>query len=81
MENFLSAGEATHIVERAKPHMAKSGVALKDADRGKAAKESPTFFSHLLEPFPSLISRRSRTHRQGRQGVPHLVAVLSADDR
>ena len=38
VENFLNADEAEHIIARAKPHMAKSGVALKDADKGKAAK-------------------------------------------
>jgi hypothetical protein len=37
VENFLSSGENEHIIARAKPHMEKSGVALKDAD-----KVSPT---------------------------------------
>ena len=30
------------MISRAAPHMAKSGVALKDADKGKAAKEFRT---------------------------------------
>ena len=33
---------------RAQPHMAKSGVALKDADRGKAAKEFRTSSQYFL---------------------------------
>lgn len=35
IENFLTGEEATHIISRAAPHMKKSGVALKDADRDK----------------------------------------------
>ena len=42
VENFLSPGENEHIIARARPHMEKSGVALKDADKGKAAKEFRT---------------------------------------
>jgi hypothetical protein len=34
VENFLSAEESKYIIERASPHMEKSGVALKDADIG-----------------------------------------------
>ena len=48
VENFLNLEEAQHIVERAKPHMAKSGVALKDVDRGKAAKEFRTSSQYFL---------------------------------
>lgn len=42
VKNFLTPAEATHMIARAKPHMEKSGVALKDADKGKAAKEFRT---------------------------------------
>jgi len=48
VENFLTDEEAQHIVSRAKPHMAKSGVALKDADMGKAAKEFRTSSQYFL---------------------------------
>ena len=40
--------QADHIVDRALPHMAKSGVALKDADKGKAAKEFRTSSQYFL---------------------------------
>eukprot|EP00967_Tisochrysis_lutea_P048439 scaffold59154_cov31-Tisochrysis_lutea.AAC.4 len=45
---LLLAGENHHIINKAKPHMAKSGVALKDADRGKAAKEFRTSSQYFL---------------------------------
>ena len=48
MENFLNSDEAAHIIARARPHMAKSGVALKDADKGKAAKEFRTSSQYFL---------------------------------
>jgi len=48
VENFLSAGETQHIINAASPHMAKSGVALKDADKGKAAKEWRTSSQYFL---------------------------------
>ncbi|KAL1503177.1 hypothetical protein AB1Y20_011235 [Prymnesium parvum] len=48
VENFLSPGENEHIIRRAMPHMAKSGVALKDADKGKAAKEFRTSSQYFL---------------------------------
>lgn len=35
VENFLLPAENAHIISRAQPHMAKSGVQLKDADKGK----------------------------------------------
>jgi len=48
VKDFLTVAEAEHIVERALPHMAKSGVALKDADKGKAAKEFRTSSQYFL---------------------------------
>jgi len=48
VENFLSPGENEHIIARARPHMEKSGVALKDADKGKAAKEFRTSSQYFL---------------------------------
>lgn len=48
VDNFLSASEAAHIREAAEPHLKKSGVALKDADRGKAAKEWRTSSQYFL---------------------------------
>lgn len=48
VENFLSGGEAEHIITRARPHIKKSGVALKDADKGKAAKEFRTSSQYFL---------------------------------
>ena len=48
VENFLNVEEAQHIIARAKPYMAKSGVALKDADIGKAAKEFRTSSQYFL---------------------------------
>lgn len=48
IENFLSPGENQHMIRRAAPHMAKSGVALKDADVGKAAKEFRTSSQYFL---------------------------------
>ena len=56
VENFLNVDEAQHIIARAKPHMAKSGVALKDADIGKAAKEFRTSSQYFLPT--------TRTHAQ-----------------
>ena len=62
VENFLNDAEAAHIVEKASPHMAKSGVALKDADRGKAAKEFRTSSQYFLpttgDPLLERIDRR-----------------------
>jgi len=62
VENFLNPAEAAHIIERAVPHMAKSGVALKDADRGKAAKEFRTSSQYFLpttrDPMLEKIDRR-----------------------
>jgi len=62
VENFLDGGENGHIIERAKPHMAKSGVALKDADKGKAAKEFRTSSQYFLpttrDPTLEKIDRR-----------------------
>ena len=62
VENFLSPDEAAHIVSRAKPHMAKSGVALKDADVGKAAKEFRTssqfFLPTVDDPVLERVDRR-----------------------
>ena len=55
MENFLNSDEAAHIIARARPHMAKSGVALKDADKGKAAKEFPVLVDERL-PAPDKIT-------------------------
>ena len=62
VENFLTADEAAHIVSRAEPHMAKSGVALKDADVGKAAKEFRTSSQYFLptvdDPILERVDRR-----------------------
>jgi len=62
VENFLTNVEAQHIIARAKPHMAKSGVALKDADKGKAAKEFRTSSQYFLpttrDPKLEVIDRR-----------------------
>ena len=44
----LTFALALTLTRRAKPHMAKSGVALKDADRGKAAKEFRTSSQYFL---------------------------------
>ncbi|KAL3907456.1 MAG: hypothetical protein SGPRY_010163 [Prymnesium sp.] len=52
VENFLSGGENEHIIRRAAPHMAKSGVALKDVDKGKAAKEFRTSSHNHLPTSP-----------------------------
>jgi len=68
VENFLSPGESVHIINRAKPHMAKSGVALKDADKGKAAKEFrtssqyflPTTKDKMLEKIDRRVSQLTR---------------------
>jgi len=48
IENFLRPEEAGHIIELAKPHLAKSGVALKDHDIGKEAKEFRTSSQYFL---------------------------------
>ena len=62
VENFLSEGENKHIIARATPHMEKSGVALKDADKGKAAKEFRTSSQYFLpttrDPKLEKIDRR-----------------------
>ena len=44
----MTSAEAVHIIAQAKPHLKKSGVALKDADRGKAAKEWRTSSQYFL---------------------------------
>ena len=44
----MTSAEAVHIITQAKPHLKKSGVALKDADRGKAAKEWRTSSQYFL---------------------------------
>lgn len=48
VEDFLSQHEAEHIIARASRHMAKSGVQLKDVDKGKAAKEFRTSSQYFL---------------------------------
>jgi len=48
VDNFLLPDEAEHMVGRAEPHLKKSGVALKDADRGKEAKEFRTSSQYFL---------------------------------
>lgn len=48
IDNFLLPDEADHIIDRASPHLKKSGVALKDVDRGKAAKEFRTSSQYFL---------------------------------
>lgn len=62
VENFLNLEEAQHIISRAKPYMAKSGVALKDADKGKAAKEFRTSSQYFLpttrDPILEMVDRR-----------------------
>mmetsp|Transcript_13811 Transcript_13811/g.45114 ORF Transcript_13811/g.45114 Transcript_13811/m.45114 type:complete len:524 (+) Transcript_13811:90-1661(+) len=62
VENFLTPGENHHIISRAKPHMAKSGVALKDVDKGKAAKEFRTSSQYFLpttsDPILERIDKR-----------------------
>lgn len=62
VSHFLNSEEAGHIISRAKPHMEKSGVALKDADKGKAAKEFRTSSQYFLptvgDPKLEVIDRR-----------------------
>lgn len=62
VENFLSEEEANHIIARSSPHMEKSPVALKDADRGKAAKEwrtsSQMFLPTANDPMLEAIDER-----------------------
>ena len=64
----MTSAEAVHIITQAKPHLKKSGVALKDADRGKAAKEwrtssqyfLPTAGDKLLERVDRRVQARAR---------------------
>lgn len=62
VENFLDSNENAHIIKRAAPHMEKSGVALKDADKGKAAKEFRTSSQYFLpttrDPLLEKVDRR-----------------------
>lgn len=48
VEDFLEGSETKHIVNRAAPHLKKSGVSLKTADIGKEAKEWRTSSQHFL---------------------------------
>lgn len=48
VEDFLRPHETEHIIGRAAPHLAKSGVALKDADAGKGAAEFRTSSQYFL---------------------------------
>ena len=70
MENFLNADEAAHIIARAKPHMAKSGVALKDADKGKAAKEFRTSSQFFLPTVDDPILERVDARVQSLTRLP-----------
>ena len=70
MENFLNADEAEHIIARAKPHMAKSGVALKDADKGKAAKEFRTSSQFFLPTVDDPILERVDARVQSLTRLP-----------
>jgi len=71
----LTSAEAVHIITQAKPHLKKSGVALKDADRGKAAKEwrtssqyfLPTAGDKLLERVDRRVQARARAQLGGAQ--------------
>ena len=68
----MTSAEAVHIITQAKPHLKKSGVALKDADRGKAAKEwrtssqyfLPTAGDKLLERVDRRVQARARATRR-----------------
>ena len=70
VENFLNADEAEHIIARAKPHMAKSGVALKDADKGKAAKEFRTSSQFFLPTVDDPILERVDARVQSLTRLP-----------
>lgn len=48
VDNFLRPHETGYIIERAAPHLVKSGVALKDHDIGKQAKEFRTSSQYFL---------------------------------
>lgn len=48
IEDFLQPDETGHMIQRALPHLAKSGVALKDHDLGKEAKEFRTSSQFFL---------------------------------
>ena len=71
----MTSAEAVHIITQAKPHLKKSGVALKDADRGKAAKEwrtssqyfLPTAGDKLLERVDRRVQARARAQLGGAQ--------------
>merc|ERR1712046_84181 len=48
VEHFLKPEESAHIIERVRDGVQKSPVALKDADRGKEAKQWRTSAQQFL---------------------------------
>ena len=63
----MTSAEAVYIITQAKPHLKKSGVALKDADRGTAKEWRtssqyflPTAGDKLLERVDRRVQARAR---------------------
>ena len=89
IENFLTTEEAAHIVARAKPvsrgstHLKPSPTTICASVASSAARHSRVCFLRMPRAAHGEERRGAQGRRrgQGRQGVPHQLAVLSADDQ